>query len=322
MRAAGQKLLLLAVCALVVLLVTLVGGGRASGQDLQDGSISSAFPTAGAEAPCAADSAVYGAEAAGQELRHAGLVVVFPDGRTETRCIAFAEEEISGVELLRRSGLPVVFSGFGGLGSGVCRIDDVGCSDPDDCFCQCRGADCAYWSYFALRDGEWDFQNVGPSQRRLRDGDVDGWVWGSGRTAPTGAGSPCSGSAATATPPAVPTPTPRLSTSSSNTGGAQSPAQITEAQSSRNSVASVTPPERTLPAETAGAVDTPGSEQDKPRQAVRPVERAGKERQERDTLAGDASGGGPPAGLVAFGVVAGLLASAAGGLALRRRLGG
>ena len=49
----------------------------------------------------------------GQEPNHASLVVVYPDGRVETLCVEFDEETISGAELLRRSGLSVVFAGSG-----------------------------------------------------------------------------------------------------------------------------------------------------------------------------------------------------------------
>ncbi len=66
----------------------------------------------------------------------AGLVVVHGDGRVLTRCVAFAEETISGADLLRRSGLVVVLSPYGGLGYGVCAIDGEGCANGEDCFCQ------------------------------------------------------------------------------------------------------------------------------------------------------------------------------------------
>jgi hypothetical protein len=79
-----------------------------------------------------------------------------------------------------------VLSGFGGLGSGVCRIDNVGCSDPGNCFCQCQGADCHYWTYFELDGDAWRFLQTGASQRRVHDSDVDGWVCGH---APPGAAS-------------------------------------------------------------------------------------------------------------------------------------
>ncbi len=275
-------------------------------------------------------------ETAGQELHHAGLVVTFPDGQTERRCVEFTEEEISGAELLRRSGLAVVFSDFGGLGTGVCRIGDTGCSDPGDCFCQCRGADCAYWSYFTLQDGEWRFQNVGASQRRVRDGDVDGWVWGSGRTPPEQVtfGELCPLAVATLPPP-PPSPTeaaapPGGSPNAGSGVGTATPADSGSPVTPLGRPESTAPPapsegsgEPTSPASMAAATPPATGEV---RQAAGPgeiPEDAGPTTDaEQAATAVDEPGGGPPAGLIAFGGVAGLLAAAIAGLALRRRLGG
>ena len=125
-------------------------------------------------------AALPGGEAAGETTSRAGIVVSFGDGRTTAVCVEFAEEEITGAELLRRSGLPlVVGSGFGG--AAVCKIGDVGCDNPNDCFCSCRGADCRYWAYYTLEVGAWKYSNVGASLRKVHDGDVDGWAWGSGK---------------------------------------------------------------------------------------------------------------------------------------------
>jgi hypothetical protein len=113
------------------------------------------------------------------------LVVVHGDGSVVNVCIAFAEEGISGAELLRRSGLEVTFDAYGGLGYGVCAISDEGCGAGQDCFCQCRGSPCAYWVYSHRRpDGSWAISGTGASGWQVRDGDVDGWVWGDGSTAP------------------------------------------------------------------------------------------------------------------------------------------
>jgi hypothetical protein len=118
--------------------------------------------------------------AAADAPNRAGLVVTFSDGYTVSQCIEFAEAEISGAELLERSGLPVVSVG-GGMGAAVCKIGDEGCDDPNDCFCQCHGADCRYWAYYTLEDGQWKYSNAGASLRKVHHGDVDGWAWGSGK---------------------------------------------------------------------------------------------------------------------------------------------
>lgn len=109
----------------------------------------------------------------------AAIVVTFSEGHSESRCVEFSEPEISGAELLRRSGLPVVASSQAG-GAAICQIGDVGCANPNDCFCKCHGGSCQYWAYYALEDGQWQYASAGSSLRKLHDGDVDGWAWGSG----------------------------------------------------------------------------------------------------------------------------------------------
>ena len=232
----------------------------------------------------------------GQEPNHASLVVVYPDGRVETMCVEFDEETISGAELLRRSGLSVVFSGSGGFGEGVCRIDDTGCSDPGNCFCQCSGGDCAYWSYFALNDDrEWQFQQVGASQRTLRDGDVDAWVWGSGGAPP--AGAEFSGQCADEEQDVVePNPTDAGQTAAQG----DDPEPI--------------PDEPAVVKTSASTVSRPLVEAD--------VDVDGTEPPEADAIDVAADGGGPPVGLIAFGAVALALVGLIGALALRRRLSG
>jgi hypothetical protein len=121
------------------------------------------------------------------DQRRAGLVVVHGDGSVASVCVAFSEESISGAELLRRSGLGVTLDPYGGLGYGVCAIGGEGCPAGQDCFCQCRATPCAYWVYSHRRpDGSWAISGAGASSWQVHDGDVDGWVWGDGSTAPPG----------------------------------------------------------------------------------------------------------------------------------------
>lgn len=115
-----------------------------------------------------------------QNLNYAGLVVRHGDGRLIYAYVAFSEESISGVELLRRSGISLVTIGFGGLGEGVCTIDGEGCP-AGDCrtrVCQGSGPDAPYWQYFRQRSpGDWQALILGASSTKVRDGDIDGWSW-------------------------------------------------------------------------------------------------------------------------------------------------
>ncbi len=113
--------------------------------------------------------------------RQAGLVVAH-DGHLVKRCVEFSEDSISGIDLLQRSGLDLNYAPSG-MGIAVCRIDNQGCSYPEqDCFCQCQGAPCIYWSYWRLVNDSWEYSNTGASSSQVRHGDVSGWAWGAGST--------------------------------------------------------------------------------------------------------------------------------------------
>ncbi len=123
--------------------------------------------------------------AAAQAPNRAGLVVDFGDGNVVVRVVSFSEDSISGAELLQRSGLDVGLLVNVGGAVAVCAVQGVGCAPtPRDCFCQCQGNGCHYWSYFHLKDGAWAYAESGSAGSQLHDGDVDAWVWGDGRTLP------------------------------------------------------------------------------------------------------------------------------------------
>lgn len=130
---------------------------------------------------------------------HAGLVVTFGDRTSTLFCIEFAEDSITGMELLAQSGLPVITSAAGA----VCAIDGEGSSNPDDCFAYCKGSSCQYWAYYRWSGTAWEFSPTGAAQRTVRDGDIDGWAWGSGGVTadavPGTAGNICPSPSATPT---------------------------------------------------------------------------------------------------------------------------
>ena len=121
--------------------------------------------------------------AAHDGLHHAGIVVRHGDGRLTYAYVAFPEETISGIELLRRSGIPLVTTSFGGLGEGVCSLAGEGCA-AGECrrrVCQGPRPDDPYWQYFRQEaPGEWRWLVLGASATEVHDGDVDGWSWTGG----------------------------------------------------------------------------------------------------------------------------------------------
>ncbi len=113
----------------------------------------------------------------------AGLVVQYANDSTEARCVEFDEPEISGYELLRRSGVPLVIAP-GSFGAAICKIGSQGCNYPSQsCFCQCEdiNATCVYWISFVQIGGEWKYATLGASNTKVKDGDMQAWVWGVGK---------------------------------------------------------------------------------------------------------------------------------------------
>ncbi len=112
-----------------------------------------------------------------------GLVIRYGDGHVETYCVTFQEPELTGVEVLRRSGVPIIVDPTSSFGQAVCKIDGEGCNFPqEDCFCRCQqvGRECQYWAYYHLREGHWEYSGQGAGTYRVHPGDVEGWAWGSG----------------------------------------------------------------------------------------------------------------------------------------------
>ncbi len=117
-----------------------------------------------------------------QTESHAGLVVQFSDGTTNTYCIPFEGGTISGLDLLIKTGLDITAETQGALGAWVCRIGPDGCNFPEEsCVCQSYGPGGKYWVYSHLRDGAWKFSPQGASNYKVRNGEVDGWAWSSGK---------------------------------------------------------------------------------------------------------------------------------------------
>ncbi len=146
-----------------------------------------------------------------QTSNQAALVVVHGDGSVLTRCVDFSEPQISGYDLLQRSGLDLKIE-VTGMGAAICRIDHEGCSYPQEsCFCQSEGETNTYWVYWHLAGTEWIYSQLGASTSQVSPGSVNGWVWGVARinAAPEPPRIPfeqvCA--PATATPTATPSPT-------------------------------------------------------------------------------------------------------------------
>ncbi len=109
----------------------------------------------------------------------AGLAVFFGDGTVYTACVTFSEDDLTGSDLLQRSGLEIESATNPNQGTAVCKIGDVGCPSSS-CFCSMPD----YWSYWQLIEGAWVYSSTGADQSQVADGDVNAWNWGSGDPPP------------------------------------------------------------------------------------------------------------------------------------------
>jgi hypothetical protein len=110
----------------------------------------------------------------------AALAVVGSDGSVQTTCVEFDQAQMSGLDLLDRSGLDYIVDASNPMGALVCQIGSEGCGFPaQSCLCQCTlGQPCRYWAYFNRSpDSDWVYAVSGPSSRKIEEGEVDAWVW-------------------------------------------------------------------------------------------------------------------------------------------------
>ena len=109
----------------------------------------------------------------------AGLVVQIGEGQVKTACVRFAEDSLTGYDLLVRSGLLVNSLTDPGLGTAVCGIENTGCP-VDDCFCAMPD----YWAYWQPGPAGWAYAVTGAAQSEVVNGSVNGWSWGEGIAPP------------------------------------------------------------------------------------------------------------------------------------------
>lgn len=196
-----------------VLVATLAAGFVGLGPGAQ------AAPGRPAEASTGCVDVASGAPVGGGGPSRATVVVDTGTGAVWSACISF-RGEISGVEALERADaviadLDPVYDQYVGLGRAVCRLRGVG-SDPPDCL----GKSPSYWSY--SHNGR--VASVGAGAVTVRDGDVQGWRYGSGgtpRSATVGSRATSAAPATTTTtrPPATTTAVPATTVPAPGGGG-------------------------------------------------------------------------------------------------------
>ncbi len=108
-----------------------------------------------------------------------GLIVIGPDGTSQTACISLDSDDPTGYDVLVVAELDIN-AAVGPLGVKICAINGTGCFAPaQECFCQCEGGQCSYWSYYyrTPEDEEWVYSSAGAGNRHVDEGYVEMWIW-------------------------------------------------------------------------------------------------------------------------------------------------
>jgi hypothetical protein len=203
-----------------------------------------------------------------ESTNRVALVVQYGDGSVDTRCIEFSEAQISGYDVLLRSGLALEVSVEGGMGAFICGIGEEGCP-ATDCMCDYPPN---YWSYWHLLNGEWVYSQMGAGGYMVSPGNVEGWNWGAGNPpvvipleqicvppatdTPTPTATWTSSPTASATPTPTPTRTPTASATPTPTYTPTPVPPTSTAMPSVTSLPTATPSPTTIGAPPATATKT------------------------------------------------------------------
>ena len=135
-------------------------------------------------------------------------VVVIDTGQGSRRAVISFSGTITGIQALQLAGANPVTYGYAGQGAAVCALDGVG----HDATSSCLGtpSDPRYWAYFRAVDGAstWSYSNQCACGSTVRDGDVEGWRFGTGQQPPFVSFCDAAGCAPPPTPPPTAPPSP------------------------------------------------------------------------------------------------------------------
>ncbi|MGZ8766174.1 MAG: hypothetical protein ACXW2C_10840, partial [Acidimicrobiia bacterium] len=190
---------------------------------------------------------------------HHAAVIVDTGSDVHQVVITFTEDSISGLEALQQAGANPVILGFSGIGGAVCSLYDVG-HPATSSTCLGLPDDPRFWAYWHVPSGQSAFNDstysrAGAGSVRVRDGDTEGWRYGTGEP-PTFvqlAFPEPPAPAATAPPVAGPGPAP-----SGGSSGAAGGGSTTVTPGSRSSNPSSSNPSSSNPSSSSSTV-VPGS---------------------------------------------------------------
>ncbi len=247
---------------------------------------------------------------------HRALVIVDTGGGTIQRVVTFDSESITGLRALELAGAnPSVYS-FAGQGGAVCKLFGVGRDAGPSCLGGADG-DNRYWAYFRAGAGSSAFQysRAGAGSTTVRDGDVEGWRWGTGQApawspVPAPPAPPVTAAPPVTSPRPAPTAGPRAAPNLA--GGAPEVAPTTGAPSAEDLLKLAAAMDAAQAASTTTTTTVAPDAEVQGRSAQRP---AAREMAEGPVPGEDQGGGASPL----VGLVVLLVALAGGGVFLRRR---
>jgi len=108
-------------------------------------------------------------------VHRAGLAIEHASGRLVTRCVTFMEDQLSGFDLVQRSGVPYRAQTYGSLGQAICQLDGEPSPVPGNCLGTGQS-----WVYEHRTATGWVQSQIGASGWMLHDGDMDGWRYAGG----------------------------------------------------------------------------------------------------------------------------------------------
>lgn len=107
-----------------------------------------------------------------------GVVIDYGDDRITWIWIPFDEAETPLIDLLDSTDLEMVTVGFGGLGEGVCQIDDTGCPAADCRTRMCQTSSSSpFWRLMRLGGDDWNMISTGVSGTKVVDGEIYALSW-------------------------------------------------------------------------------------------------------------------------------------------------
>jgi hypothetical protein len=133
------------------------------------------------------------------------VLVVDNGARVQRFCVALDGTTVSGIHLVELASAQHGLSYSLGFGKqAICQLDGVGVSGGD-CFAEYPD----FWGYWhGDGSGAWTWANGGAATYRVGDGDVEGWVWGSGDSGSTHRAPPATRADDVCAPVASPEPSP------------------------------------------------------------------------------------------------------------------